>query len=459
MFKSHLKRYNIFVIIIFVLGETLFFDSNSPLQVFFTLFYYFIILFFLFFDPRVAFLYYFTFSLLSLNMGNYIFVDSLPPSFYGLRLFGFSFNVLFTFLLTGVCIILYPPGNILRVFRRPPYRFISFFILYSSILGLIMLGLNENYSDNYLKDLMTYIPFFFYVIFFTKLEDKDLILLIKYLIIGTFLLLIFSLVFGKYRQYVLGENILLSNTFEATFLIVIFFAKSLFNKILYYSMLIIYFILLSTGIIVVGGKSFIFLLILFFWYVLKKRKLFSILLVSLFLFFGKWVLDFLIIYFEGNIIASKLTQVSILFSFLDLKFLASMQNSLGNIVGELLTIIDYAKNNLLFFLLGKGFGGGLPDNLGYLDWWAGNSGYSEIDKLRNSYHKFHITVYEIFIKSGILFFIVYVKIVYKVFFSRNHWGLPYVILFLLMFSVSKEFILLTLLFENTYERIKLHKST
>jgi hypothetical protein len=401
---------------------------------------------------KIGSLYFLSFTLLAPNMSNYIFTETLPNSFYGLRLFGFSFNVLYTIFLSGILLLNSSTKNIFSFYKRGIYKFISLFIIYSSILGVFMVALGYSYFDNYLKDLMTYLPFFFYVIFLSFLKDEDIKPLIKYLIICTYFLFLFSFVFSKYSQYVLGENILLSNTFTSVFIIVIFFCRNFFKLYQYAFILVSYLLLLSTGIIILGGKSFVYLFILLLWLVVKEKKLKYILPVVIIFFFINQILSSIINYYEGNVIAMKLAQVSYLFNFIDLHTLANVKSSIGNIAGELLTLIDYSRAHLMFFLFGKGMGGGLPDSLGYLYYWAGNNGYSEVDSFRNNYHKFHLALYEIFIKSGIIFFVIYIRIAFKKFLTSNSSGLIFVIFFLLMFSVSKEYILLTLLFER-YTRI------
>lgn len=455
-------NYNVWIIVLFIFFEVLLFNTHASIQLIVTIFFYTFILISYCNSRKNGIMYFISFTLLALNMSNYLHEDSMPPSFYGLRCFGFSFNILFSFLFVSIDILRDIYNKKFKVNHSPIYKYISFFILYSTILGGILLVFGVNYLDNYKKDVLTYIPFFLYAYILSKLHKEDLLKMLKYLILATFLLTWMSLIFGKYRQYAVGEDVLLVNTMGSTFLIVVFFAKELFNKVFFYTMIISYSLLMTTGLVLIGGKTIIYVLIVFVWLLFAYRKLYFLIPVILFLIFNEVVFAFLIDFYEGSVIASKLAQVSFIFKFAsDLNRLAIVPSSVGNLAGELLTLTDYSIKNVWVLIFGKGFGGGIPDNLGYLSYWAGNAGYSPIDLVRNDFHKMHLAAYEVFIKSGIVSFSVYIYIVVKSFLSRNIWGMIFMIFFLLMFSVSKEFILLTMFFYELLRKqnqVSFHKA-
>lgn len=442
---NSIRKYNIWVILLFVFQEVYFFGSSViTFQLLSTLFFYSYILYSYFKDRKMGIMYLLSFSLLALNMSNYLQDDSLPMSFYGLRFLGFSFNIIFTFVLFVIDFYLDAKNRTIRVKLPYVYKYISVFIIYSALLGIVNVVLGKNYMDNYSKDLITYLPFFVYIYLISKLEKEELFLMLKNMLIGTFFLMMTSLAFEKYRQYALGEDALLINTIGSVFMIAIFFAKNIMHRFLYYTILILYFYLLTTGLVLIGGKTIIYVLLILLWLLIKQRNVIYIILPFVFIFYSKDIFTFFIGYFGEGVIANKFAQVSLIFSGLKITDLALIPASVGNLTAELLTLIDYLSKNIYMLLLGKGFGGGIPDSLNYLKPWVHRMGYAYIDSVRNDYHKFHLAIYEILIKSGVFSLIVYTLICIKGFFSKNKWKGLYVVFFLLMFSVSKEFILLTL---------------
>ena len=119
---------------------------------------------------------------------------------------------------------------------------------------------------------------------------------------------------------------------------------------------------------------------------------------------------------------------------------------MGSIIAEGITVLNYVINNKVVLFFGKGFGGGIPDLYGYLAPWAGASGYAFHDLARNDYFKMHLPIYEVIIKAGILGWSFFLFILIKNFVLRNKYAFISFLLFFMVFYVSKEYLLLTILF-------------
>lgn len=436
-----------FIFYLFVIFEALSFKIDNP---FFTLsitsFFYLWVIYFVIYKIESGLIYFISFSLLSLNMSNFLAIEGdLPFTFFGARLFNFSLNFWILIIIAFLLILKYVDRIKTRINSFEFYLII--FCTYSIIIGLVSVGLNENYFDNFMKDFTTYFVIFPYIIIFKNINYKKLINVIPHLVFSSFLLFIVSFTLGAYRQYAFGEDILLINTFSSALIFALFFVKNRINSWHFYLLLIIYLYFLSQNLIILGGKTFVFFFLFILWLFRHRLNILNLLYLILILISIPFLLDFFRLYYgEGSAIANKIGQIQLIYQITDLELIALHRSSIGNIAGELLTLIDFFSKNPLKFFFGGGFGTAVPDSLGYLNWWAGNYGYADIDSVRNSYHKMHLALYEILLKGGVLFFIPYIYFIIKAFFSKINWNFLFFIFLLLMFSVSKEFILLTLLF-------------
>ena len=90
-------------------------------------------------------------------------------------------------------------------------------------------------------------------------------------------------------------------------------------------------------------------------------------------------------------------------------------------------------------------GGGVQDHFGYLAPWASEGGYSATCALRNQYFKMHMPFIEVFVKLGIIGFSYYFYVLVKIMKNKSIINFMTFIVLLLIFYVSKENILLTLI--------------
>jgi hypothetical protein len=154
-----------------------------------------------------------------------------------------------------------------------------------------------------------------------------------------------------------------------------------------------------------------------------------------------WLIDF----FSGNVISYKFSQIYFSILDLDINSIAGSNSSVGNIFAEARTIYFYFLNNPFFILFGMGFGSGIPDLFGYLAPGAGESAYAGVDLLRNNYHKMHLPIFEIFLKTGFLGLFIYIRACwYYLRKGKKYW--LFVFLFFFVFYVTKELMLLTVFF-------------
>lgn len=428
---------------LFIITETLLYDANIYLILISSILFYTLVLITLLRKKsrELGISLFIIFSLLAPNMSNYLWQETLPPSYYGLRIFGYSFNIFFTLLITVLTI----KRNTMKSFSKFEKAVFAVFF-YFLLIGIVNTLYGLNYLDDFKKDLLTIFPIFCYIILFKSLRGKLLHWIIENLINASFLGLLLSLLFSKTREYAIGEEMLLANTFSSTLIFALFFYRKNYSNWVIITLIVFFFYLIATNNIILGGKSIIYFILIFLWIFKNKIKIYTILIFGFITFWFNKILQILRTFFDSGVVANKIAQVQILFSFVAIETIALSKSSVGNIAGELLTIIEYFKSDFTFLLFGKGFGGGIPDTLGYLNWWAGNAGYKTVDAIRNNYHKMHLGILEMIVKGGLLIFIPYTIYLVKGFISNNKWRMLHVILFAFMFFVSKEFILMTLLY-------------
>ena len=432
---------------LFVIFEALSFKIDNP---YFTLlvtsFFYLWVIYFVLKKTESGLIYFISFSLLSLNMSNFLGLEGdLPFSFYGARLFNISLN--FWVLIIIAFFLILKNKEKYKIRLKPIEYYLIIFCIYCIVIGLVSVVSNENYFDNFMKDFTTYFVIFPYIIIFKNINYHKLIDLLPHLVFSSFLLFIVSFSLGAYRQYAVGEDLLLINTFSSALIFALFFIKDRIKSWHFYFLALVYFYFVSQNLIILGGKTFVFFFLYILWLFRYRLSVFKLLLFGLIMISIPFILAYIRSYYgEGAAIANKVGQIQLIYQITNLEIIALHRSSIGNIAGEFLTMVDFFSKNPIKLLFGGGFGAAIPDSLGYLSWWAGNYGYAEIDFVRNSYHKMHLSFYEFILKGGVLFIMPYIYFVIKAFFSKTNWSFLFFIFFLLMFSVSKEFILLSLLF-------------
>ena len=158
------------------------------------------------------------------------------------------------------------------------------------------------------------------------------------------------------------------------------------------------------------------------------------------------LLDTLIAYTTSGIIAFKLRQVAQMFSSPDFIELASQFSSIGNLVAELITLITYLIDHPLYILTGKGMGAGISDIYGWLAPFAGASGYSDVDAVRNNFYNLHLAPYKVMINGGLIFLGYFIYLLIKLLKQRTDVSFIAFVLFFMIFYVNKEMALLTYCF-------------
>lgn len=397
----------------------------------------------LFLRTRLGVLYYIGFTLLSLNMSNFLHgYGALPMTFFGLRVFGLSVNFLVLFLAAALVLIRQKKYNLLLSKFE---LWVLVYVCYTFFLGAVLLVIGVHYADNFYKDLTVYLCIVPLVVILRVVSKKELSVLFTHIFFSTALLFFASFVLGAYRQYAIGEDILLVNTFGTVFLFMLFHKNVWEYKYLALMIVFFYVFCFSQNLIIFGGKTFIFIFLFLLWRIKNDLNLIVLLVGLPILVASPYLLTMLRSYFgEGAAISNKIGQVQMILSSLGLHQIALHKSSIGNVIGEFLTLKYILIDSWSRMFFGQGIGSGIYDVFGYLKWWAGNNGYALVDSERGVYHKLHLATYEILLKGGLLFWIPYCWICLKSFFVKRLEGFLFFILALFMVSVSKEFLLLAL---------------
>ena len=446
--KDYIKfRYE--VLFIFTLFEVLLYDGDIGAQLIVSIIEYLFILFTFGLNRRIGIMYFLSFTLLSMGAWSYVIQETLPYNFWGLRVFGYSVNIIFSIILLFLS-LLSDNFKYKLAFDDLASKFLTVFILYSLFQGIVWLMFSVNYFDNFLKDSLLYLPYFVYMYLLGWLNITQLLKIVRYCISLTVISMLLSLFFNQLFQYGEGFYFVLMNSFAFVVIFSIFFLRDLYSGLHYYLLLISTFFLLITGSVFIGSKMVIILFILIFWIIIffaKARRLFFFTILLLFFFVGP-----LIAWVSNNIssdlvISYKFLQIYEVFSLINLDSIASSNTSMGNVVAEGVTIFKYLKENPIALIFGKGFGGATPDIYGYLAPMVGDgAGYAQVDLNRNAYVRMHLPIYEVIIKSGIFGVSVYLTLLVKSFKSKNIFSLIFFVLLFTVFSNTKEMLLLSLVF-------------
>lgn len=437
---------NFFVLFLFVFFEVFLFEGNTSLQFVITTIEYLFVTFMLFRNLKLGISYFICFTLLAVGQETQMQSDAISFNFFSLRLSGFSLNILYSIFLLLFCLIR-EKGKI-GIIKDSSFYFFIFFIIYSSLLGLIYVALGINYMDNYIKDAMTYAPFFIYIYLISLLTKEHLKKIINYGVALTCLMILMSILLNKYTGQEGGYGYyVLSNTFYYILPVLLIFLRKEFSKLPYLIYCSIFIFALIKGVYFISGKNIMIILFVLVWLLLnaKNKGLYLLVSITTLIFFVP-IFKYFIEFYSGTYIAFKFSQILDLALTDEIMLLASKKSSMGNIIAESITLLGHFYDNIFMFFTGKGFGGGLPDVYGYLRVLAGKSGYAAHDLLRNDFHKLHLPVFEIFLKTGLLGLFFYMYIVFKNFLSDDKYSLFYLIMLLTTFYVSKEHFLLTLLF-------------
>ena len=445
-FSSFHKLYRWEILVLFVVLEVATFGDASVLQAVISLLEYAFLALVFYKNKKLGIMYYISFTILTFGIGNYDTLSLEPVNFWGIRLFGFSFNILFSLVLLTVVVITNNRAGYLQSWFRE-FKFYIVFFLFSLCVGVFYAILSINYVDNFLLDFLTYFPIIIYSYLVFRLDKNAIIKILRYCFALTVFSFILSFVLGKYFRY---------NTDS-------FFPSNALYFILPFALLLIkniYPLYIKLFFIAILGWSFIY-----GYYFISGKTIMTVIILLLVLMFSNLytgiiailvlvlvlpnlsdILAFFIAYYsEGGVIRGKFIQIQEAIDNFDLHAVAMIPSSMGNIVAELITVLRYYTEQIQFFFMGKGFGGGVKDVYGYLDPWTEINGYAKHDAIRNDFFKMHLAFYEVFVKTGLVGFFYYTIVLVKGFLSKNRFFLMHSILLFAVFYVSKETLLVTLL--------------
>lgn len=457
--KKFKIKFRFEILLLFVILEVIFFEENSKAQSIISLLEYVFLAFTILQNKRIGIMYYVSFTILALSQENFTIQDTLPTSFWGLRALGFSVNILFSFLALIYCLYTDKKRESQSI-NSYNTTFLTNFILYSLFIGIISLAINDVYTDNFIKDVFTYIPYFIYLFLLKHLDFESLKKIIKYGLPATLIMAVLSLTTSKMFQYGTGNYFVLANTVSFILPFAVVILRKNYSKIQFSLISATLIFLIISGNMFIGGKQIILLVFILIWFSLSSWKIFiplSVLILSIFLSID-YIFEFMINHYSESIISFKFSQIYEAYKNFDIKILAFTHSSMGNIVAEGVTLSDYLLKNERLLIFGKGFGGGIPDTFGYLSPWAGQSGYAYHDLIRDDFHKLHLPLYEITLKSGLPGFIYYAYILTKNFTAKNEYNFIYLLLLFFVFYVTKEQLLLALTFLMLAQKNKIEEN-
>ncbi len=436
------------VLLVFVLLEVLLFDADGALQAAITTLEYLFVLLALVANRGAGIAYLVSFTLLAMGEWSHTVPGTVSNNFLGMRLFGFSVNVLFSF---GVLIFLVAGSQTYRT--GPPgrdSRFFNYFILYSAFVGLVSLLVSANHLDNFLADLLSYLPYYASIYFVSILSADHVTRIFKYGMSVTVISMLFSFATDIRFEYGAGFYFVLMNGFAFVAVFAVFFCRRFYSPAHYGFLAFSVVFLLATGTVFIGGKTIVIAALTLIWYASKSRTALGVVLLSLtaVVIFLDPILSFALDRIAPDaVLLYKFTQILEVFAYMDIETLASTSSSMGNLFAEGMTTARYLIDNKLLLIFGKGFGGGIPDLFGYLSPLARPGfGYAPQDALRDDFFRMHLPIFEIVIKSGIVGLTLYVIVLYRSLTDRHIFAFIYFVLMLTVFYVSKEMLLLTLLF-------------
>jgi hypothetical protein len=446
--ESFKVKYSYALLLIFTILEVLFYDSKSMLQGIISILEYVFVLFAFLLNRRVGIMYFISFSLLSMGAWSYVIQDDLPDNFWGIRFAGVSLNILFSFALAFYCIIFHSDKIYFKNFTKNG-RLLSLLFLYAFLLGIFSYLRNINYSDNFIKDVLTYTPFFVFLLLLTLLKKAAILKIFKYGISLTIISMFLSFITGQTFEYGFNHSFLLMNGFAFIVPFSIFFLRKYYTAGHYYVLLFLMLALFMTGKVFIGGKLVIIAIIAFTWFLWHYRKSLPLLLPLIIILF--FVINPILYYLtdgfnEGLIVTYKVAQVTSIFETMDLNAIILTQSSIGNVLAEAVTIFYYFLDHKCFFIFGKGLGGGIQDLFGYLSPLAlPGMGYDPLNAIRNDFFRMHLPLYEISIKAGLIGFVLYTCLLINAFKSKKVFSLIFFVLMFTIFTNTKETILLSMI--------------
>ena len=453
------------ILFLFVLLEVIFFESNSIINTIISYAEVLFILIVFLLNPKIGIMYYLSFNILTFGEWSHVMQEANPQNFYGIRMFGISVSTLLGFILY-LFLFFNSKVKFKDIVNEFEFKLFHYFILFTFIIGTINVLLGNNYFDNFISDIKTYFPFYFFAYFVFYIKPANCLKVLKYSFSLTFISFLLSFILEKRFYYDSNNSYLLMNSVSYLFPVFFILSYHFFNKIIsaliFFSMIYFY----VTFNFFLSGKIILIFVCTLIWIIsLKMNK--KILLILLIILVPNLTLT--IPYILDNtsilpaIISYKLIQALSIFN-IDFFVLANTQTSIGNIVAEVITSFENLSNNPLSFVFGYGMGGAIKDSFGYLFSWVDAGGYGTNNYIRNQFFKMHLPVIEIFVKLGIVGVIFYSYMLNEVLKKKSFVGFMLFIMLLLIFYTSKENLLLTLILiqaakqykKNTIEKSPLH---
>ena len=439
-------KYKFSTLLLFIIIEVFLFKDQAELQFLFSIVEYLFVIFCYARNKKLGILYFVTFTLLCMGEWSYVINESPPYNFYGLRIAGFSVNIL-TSLVLFIDVLISNKKKLKNFAYIKKFKWIFFYIFFIFIVGLINLMSAKNYFDNFISDIFTYLPLILYVYLISVIDLQSLMKLVKYCISVTVISYVLSYITNTKFAYFEGQEFLLMNAFSFIVPFAVYFLKDLYSKKIYYLQIIIVSFFILTGQIFISGK-FIFIFILVILWFISKTKYKLIIYSSLIVlsFFTKPILETVKDNFSSSVVISwKIQQVEE--GILAIGSGSSeVEGSFGNLFNEGRAILDYFDKNNIALFTGKGMGGGVPDTFNKLAPLAGNSGYALQDRDRNDYFVMHLSILDLFLKAGVIWLSLFLFFLFKQFNNIKIFGFITFVLLFTVFYTSKEMMLLTVIF-------------
>lgn len=441
-------RYRYSVLLLFVLLEVLLFSAPRGVQAVVSVAEYLFVAFTLFLATRIGLMYFISFSLLSMGAWTYVLPDLAPANFWGLRAFGLSVNGLFT---AAVAVLFLAAPNLRARSHSSSFAttFLASFVVYSFVVGIIAVLLSVNHGDNFLNDISIYTPYLVYLYLVSRLDIQSIAQIGTYGVSLTVVSMLLSWLMGIRFAYAQDAEFVLMNGFAFIVVFVVFFVKDLYSRSHYYFLVGSVLVLLTANAVFLGGKSLIVLAGTAAWGLLHSRRaIAATFLVALAL----WTFRVPILSLlpgrlpEGALVLYKVDQIQDVIEIQNIERLSETRTSMGNIAAEGRTIFEYLSHRPVVLLFGKGFGGGVPDQFGYLTPLAGQGGYAEHDASRNEFVRMHLPLYEIVLKAGLVGLVGYLALLLQLVRSSSIYSFTSFVLLASVFTNTKEMMLLTLVF-------------
>jgi hypothetical protein len=449
LIKVLINNLDVRILSLFAFLEVVLFNSDNSIKFIVSSIEYAFIFFVFFKNMKIGILYFFSFLILTIGFGNYGAFEGSVNNFWGLRFFGISFSIVVLMLFSLILLIRQNFRINLKLDLITLFLFL--FTIYGFINGIINVLFENSHLDNFINDTMTYLPVFFYAILISFLKKEDLFLVFKYVFpISVFQVLISAITNNKlfYSDY-----FVITNCLGLILPISVFFIRKFYSFLLWFAMILIIGYVFYTSQYFISGKLII---LVFFIIVMKlinnKRFYFFIVpLIFLFYFLNDLFLLFIDVFSSSKVIVFKFSQIQDLFQNVNFVILAKTPTSIGNLIAECLTSMEYLLQNPLYFIFGKGFGSGVPDIFGYLSPWVYENGYAKIDLTRNDFFRMHLPIFDIFLRGGFFFLLFYFYILFKYVKSINSFSIITLMMFLTIFTLCKEMLLFTLISHKLFE--------